>query len=441
MLRITRFELTRHLIHAATPLWILALPWCTSAAIIVFLLTATLANLWLPMWMPSVLPKQRPGHGHLETVFYPAALLAGFLGFSSRITTPTLNPVGIAWPILAWLTLAWGDPLLGMAHRLLPMGTALPWNHRKRWLPWCIVTCTLTPFLTWVGSRYLGLSVTSVTLAVILALLAETLWFGIDDNWLIPFAMAWVGGISLGITLEQLPNAYCLAAPFLFGVVAFYARKLTAGGAVLGAACGFVLILAHPGLFVMLCVFFAIGVAATSFGHAKKQSHSIAEARGGRRGAAQVFGAMGIATWVAPMVLLARHSGATETEVLRACLVPAAPWVAKAMDTASSEVGKAFRGRTWLLPEFKSVAPGTEGAWSLAGTVAGLVAALVMVALGWALGFATPAQTLGLVAIALGANFVESLWARFWDARGVDPGAHTNVILTLVAALLAWLWF
>lgn len=209
----------------------------------------------------------------------------------------------------------------------------------------------------------------------------------------------------------------------------------------MGMLCGYWLLAAHPALFALLCGFFAFGVAATAIGFAGKQKRGLAEARGGRRGAAEVFGAAGIAAWTATLAMLQRYSGATDTEVLRACLIPGAALAAKAMDTVSSEVGKACRGRTWLIPEGREAPAGSEGAWSREGTAAGLIAAAFMASLGWMLGVATPLQGGAWVGIALIANVFESLWARFWHRRGIDPGAHTNAVLTASAAVLAWgLW-
>ena len=56
-------------------------------------------------------------------------------------------------------------------------------------------------------------------------------------------------------------------------------------------------------------------------------------------------------------------------------LIPAA-------DTASSEIGKAYGRRTFLITTLRPVPPGTEGAVSLEGTTAGAVAALLVALVG-----------------------------------------------------------
>ena len=73
----------------------------------------------------------------------------------------------------------------------------------------------------------------------------------------------------------------------------------------LGGLLALLLMLAEPWLFLFLAGFFALGNAATRAGFARKQARGIAEARGGRRGAAEVFGAMGMAAWMTPLAHLA----------------------------------------------------------------------------------------------------------------------------------------
>src|SRR6185295_1801836 len=53
-----------------------------------------------------------------------------------------------------------------------------------------------------------------------------------------------------------------------------------------------------------------------------------------------------------------------------------------AADTCSSEIGKAYGRRTFLITSLRPVAPGTEGAVSLEGTLGGLGGALLVALLG-----------------------------------------------------------
>jgi len=47
-------------------------------------------------------------------------------------------------------------------------------------------------------------------------------------------------------------------------------------------------------------------------------------------------------------------------------------------DTASSEIGRRLKGKTWSLATLKQVLPGESGGMSIAGTVAGLMGALLI---------------------------------------------------------------
>ena len=120
-------------------------------------------------------------------------------------------------------------------------------------------------------------------------------------------------------------------------------------------------------------------------------------------------------------------------------LVIIAPLIAKTMDTVSSEIGKAVGGKTISLRNFKLVPPGTEGAVSLAGTLAGIAAAALLAALILPLHWGGLMEVAALVGIAILANLFESYWGSWAEPRGMSDGPHTNFLMTLVAATLAWL--
>jgi|GEM_PF-3941352 len=435
----------RYLVHAGALLWALALPWSPPVAWLLFLAFFALANLVLPAWLPWVLPADRPGSGHLETVHYPAAVLAGFIGFA--VPSPALEAghPWYAWPLLAWATLALGDPWLSYWHRRLSRGPSLPWNERKRVLPLILTLVTVTPLLTWFFWAKMGLPWAWCAPAIAMALIAETIWVGVDDNWLIPFTVCLVAGFHYASSeLSRMPPAHAVLSavlPLAFAVIGYARRRLTVGGAFLGWLGSLVLFSAHPALFFLLCGFFLLGIAATAYGMPSKERRGIAENRQGQRGMAEVFGAMGLAVWTAPLALITRHLGGTETEIAQACLIPAAAWIAKGMDTVSSEIGKAVGGPTYSPTALRRVPPGTVGGWSLAGSLAGVAAALILAGIAWICGLAIPWQAGVLLSIAVAANAVESLWAGFWAQKNIHTGVHANLIMTLSAVFLAWLVF
>ncbi len=56
----------------------------------------------------------------------------------------------------------------------------------------------------------------------------------------------------------------------------------------------------------------------------------------------------------------------------------ASSFSAKLSDTFSSEIGKRFGKRTFLITTLKTVSPGTEGAISIEGSIAGLLGSFIM---------------------------------------------------------------
>jgi uncharacterized protein (TIGR00297 family) len=453
------------MVHAGAFAAAFLIPWLTLPQTLLFLLAAFIGNFSLRSTLPWVLPKHRVGDGHLETLHYPLSLIVTFIAFAclpgsaqplpwslegwhqfeARWKQPgSIFSADMAWPVLAWMTLALGDPVLGLFQRTLAQGPSLPWNPRKRWLPWLIAMACLIPLLTLISSFLLPIPWTLAATAISIALCAETLWIGIDDNWLIPFVVCMVGLFPLiwpdGSSSSSLflPQFWGWLAPVLFGVGAWAFRKLTPGGALLGTAFGFLFWQAHPILFLGLCLFFALGVGATQFGMQVKTRFGLAEARRGQRGAPEVFGAMGIAAWTSALPIAYRHLGAEASAITSALLVPLAVMTAKTMDTVSSEIGKAVRGKTYVPPYFRPAEPGEEGGMSWQGTLAGIVGAgffLLPLAL---TPYVSVPHAILLLLIAFAANLGESLWARYWHRKNVDPGVQTNVALCAFAALLAW---
>ena len=111
-----------------------------------------------------------------------------------------------------------------------------------------------------------------------------------------------------------------------------------------------------------------------------------------------------------------------------------------AMDTVSSEIGKAVGGRTWLATTLRPVPAGTEGGVSLVGTAAGLGAAAVVA--GLAAGMQFPDGQLArvtttLVGVALLATSFESLAGATLERRRLLDGSAVNFLASLVGALLA----
>ena len=109
------------------------------------------------------------------------------------------------------------------------------------------------------------------------------------------------------------------------------------------------------------------------------------------------------------------------------------------MDTVGTEVGQVLRTPTVLLPDFRRVPPGTDGAVSVGGTLAGLLAALLLAALGWRLGLYPPSGIPVVVVAATAGTVVESLLGRDGAPWRVTNGHVLNFFNTLAGATLALL--
>jgi uncharacterized protein (TIGR00297 family) len=108
-----------------------------------------------------------------------------------------------------------------------------------------------------------------------------------------------------------------------------------------------------------------------------------------------------------------------------------------AADTVSSEIGKAWGRRTFLVTTLRAVPAGTDGAISGPGTLAGLATALALGALGAALGLYPAPGALAVAAAAVVANALESLAGATLERRGRLGHDALNFLASLAGALLA----
>ena len=121
-----------------------------------------------------------------------------------------------------------------------------------------------------------------------------------------------------------------------------------------------------------VCIYLLLGTLVTKIGYKNKASRGIAEARGGQRGPENVWGS---AATGCSLALL----GCFWPDFLNLFMVGfASSFSAKLSDTFSSEIGKRFGKRTFLITTLKPVSPGTEGAISLEGSIAGFLGSFIM---------------------------------------------------------------
>jgi uncharacterized protein (TIGR00297 family) len=179
-----------------------------------------------------------------------------------------------------------------------------------------------------------------------------------------------------------------------------------------------------------LLALFLLTFSATRFGKAKKQRLGVAEDGRGRN-AAQVAANLGIAGLAAAAALAHLLPGAWCAVVVVAGLAEATA------DTVASELGEVLGGEPFLLTTGRRVAPGSNGAVSLAGTVAGTSGAVVVVLVAvFTLGL-SPHGALSAGVGALGGLFVDSLLGATAERRGWLNNDAVNFVSTVAASVLA----
>ena len=185
-----------------------------------------------------------------------------------------------------------------------------------------------------------------------------------------------------------------------------------------------------PQGFALLVLFVVGGSALTRLGYDRKLRAGGAQEHGGRRGARNALANAGVAVLCALLYTLGL------SEAFSAAYVAAVG--AAFADTAESEVGQLSRRSPRLVTTGRQVAPGTDGAVSLVGTLAGVAAAGLTAGLGLALGLVGGWGTALLAALAA---FLGTVADSLVGARLPRLGNEaTNVLCTLVAAVLVLLF-
>ena len=180
---------------------------------------------------------------------------------------------------------------------------------------------------------------------------------------------------------------YGFAVAFVFGILAYLLRLISLSGMIGGAIFGTIIYgcTGWQGFSIPL-VFFIIGSLCTKHGYKKKAEMGIAQEEGGKRGAkhalanilagtifAVIFFALNI---IFPM----NNTGNLTVFLLSLSLITAmaGSFATAAADTGSSEIGQVY-GKTPINPlTFQKVAPGTEGAISIEGTLFGIFASVIV---------------------------------------------------------------
>lgn len=183
-------------------------------------------------------------------------------------------------------------------------------------------------------------------------------------------------------------------------------------------------------------LFFLVGTLATRVGARRKEALGIAEARGGARAPANVWGAAGVGALCALAAAVAEAGGRADlVRLARAMYVCAI--AAKMSDTLASEIGKAYGTHAFLVTSLERVPPGTEGAVSVQGTVAGVAGSVLAVAYSAAVGLAPGVKMWAVVVVAaFVATTAESFIGVLAQGKYELSNEFVNFLNTLIAAVV-----
>jgi uncharacterized protein (TIGR00297 family) len=121
-------------------------------------------------------------------------------------------------------------------------------------------------------------------------------------------------------------------------------------------------------------------------------------------------------------------------------LAYAAAVATAAADTCSSEVGKAYGRRTFLITTLRPVPPGTEGAVSLEGTVGGLLGGMLVAFTGTTFGLYGAMAALLVGAAGLVGSLAESVLGTVAERKGWMGNDLLNATNTAIGALVVCLF-
>jgi uncharacterized protein (TIGR00297 family) len=380
------------------------------------------------------------GRGYARGILiYPLAVLALVLWFRSELWMAAA----------AWAVLAFGDGMASLLGQALG-GPRLPWNARKGWAGSLafVVFGTLGAALlaAWTLRLPLASALSPTLLGIMLPLalfcaLVESLDTTLDDNVTVPLAAALALPLLAGaqpMALRHDPDlllrlALGLAANAAIAGLAWKAGSIDVPGALSAVLIGAAITagLGWTALAVMVA-FFVVGTAATRVGYAVKAGRGIAQEKGGARGWRNAWANGGVPAALALLAGLTPGAGGSLLALAYVASVATA-----AADTASSEIGKAYGRRTFLITTLRPVPPGTEGAVSLEGTAAGGLAALLVALVGAAGGLISwSGAALAAVAGLLG-SLAESVLGTVAERKGWMGNDLLNAVNTAIGAATA----
>jgi uncharacterized protein (TIGR00297 family) len=439
--RLDPVEIRRKSLHIGMGLFALLLRRLVWQEAVLFALAALAFNLFIlprrgggSLLRPRDIERGFP----IGIVLYPVVVLALILIFR--------NDLSIA--AAGWGFLAFGDGFATLFGEGLG-GPRLPWNGEKSWAGlaayFLFGGAGAAALWSFVSSHPLNSGVLLIfAVAGILGAVIESLPSELDDNIVPPLAAAGIVFVLTSASPDwtRLASGEALHVARTGAVVNLCVALAAAAlgmvrpsGAVAGFLLGTIVFAAGgPHLYALLWIFFVLGTIATRFGRKRKEALGKAEEAGGRRGAANVLANVSVPAFFCV-------AAALDPQRRTSYLLGAGAALATAlMDTVGTEVGQALRSRTVLLPDFRPVPPGTDGAVSVGGTMAGLAAAAFLAAAALDLAVVRPLGALCILSGAAIGTIFESLLGRAGAPWRLSNGHVLNFLNTLVGALFAiWL--
>ncbi len=218
------------------------------------------------------------------------------------------------------------------------------------------------------------------------------------------------------------------ALSLLFAALGRIVRGVTTSGALAGALVCFALLMG-AGLagFVTLLAVFLLTWVTTRVGYARKQSLATAEGDAGRD-ASQVFANLGMAALCAMLYVALREQ--------RLLIAMGAALSEATADTVSSEIGQAVGNVPRLITNWEQVAPGSDGAITLVGTIAGFASASIVGLSCAFFGIFAWHDLPTCVGAGVVGTLVDSFLGATLERRQILGNNGVNFVSTAVAALM-----
>jgi uncharacterized protein (TIGR00297 family) len=241
----------------------------------------------------------------------------------------------------------------------------------------------------------------------------------------------------LCIALGNVPRGAFSAAllvTIVFATGAFLLRGVAADGALAGSLVSLTFyITSGPQGFAILVLVFVLTALSSRIGASRKRELQLADPRTARS-AGQVLANL----WVAGIMLLL-DCIVSQKVALAFSAAGFAALAEAAADTVASEIGEAFARSPRMILGFARVAPGTDGAISLPGTLAGLAAAALVAGATYALSMFSVELAIRIAIIGFLGMLLDSLLGALFQRRGLLTNGGVNLLATAASALAALL--